>query len=94
MMTAALLGLLVVAVGCNSILGIGPPSEGAVDAATPSDGGVDAGSGPLTATGSLSSVGGSAASTTGLTLVNSGFENGQLVCDVDGELCATGGLTP
>ncbi len=71
--------------------------DGSVDAAVdarPTDGGIDGGSGTLTLTGSVSSVGGGVTSATGLTLVNAGFENGTTVCAAAGGLCVTGGLTP
>lgn len=71
--------------------------DGPVDApgdARPFDGGIDGGSGTLTLTGSVSSVGGGVTSATGLTLVNAGFENGTTVCAAAGGLCVTGGLTP
>ncbi|MBK7197454.1 MAG: hypothetical protein IPH80_33815 [Myxococcales bacterium] len=73
--------------------GIDSSIDAAVDA-RPTDGGIDGGSGTLTLTGSLSSVGGGVTSATGLTLVNAGFETGTTVCAPTGGLCVTGGLTP
>ncbi len=73
--------------------GIDSPIDAAGDA-RPTDGGIDGGTGTLTLTGSVSSVGGGVTSATGLTLVNAGFENGTTVCAAAGGLCVTGGLTP
>lgn len=77
------------------------PTDGGIDSpvdaggdARPFDGGIDGGSGTLTLTGSVSSVGGGVTSATDLTLVNAGFENETTVCTAAGGLCVTGGLTP